>query len=119
VRVLIVEDEAQIRALLRAFLQRHGHEVVEAPSAEGALAMDLDYSAFGVALIDVGLPGPMSGVDLAHQIVARQPALPIVLMSGHINDPDRIGAAPPGARYLEKPFTPSAVQTLLREISSR
>jgi len=39
------------------------------------------------------------------------------LMSGHLNDPDRIGVPPPGTRYLEKPFTPSAVQKLLREIS--
>ncbi len=118
-RVLIVEDEAQIRTLLRTFLTRHGHEVVEAPSAEDALALDLDYASFDLALIDVGLPGPLTGVQFAHRIAARRASLPLVLMSGHINDPDRIGTPPPGARFLEKPFTPAAVQKLLREISSR
>jgi DNA-binding response OmpR family regulator len=118
-RVLVVDDDVQIRTLLRTFLTRHGHEVVVADSADRALALDIDAAPLDAALIDVGLPGAMTGVELAHHLAARQPSLPIVLMSGHLNDPDRIGVPPPGTRYLEKPFTPSVVQKLLREISPR
>jgi CheY-like chemotaxis protein len=114
--ILIVEDEAGIRALVRKILKREGYEVLEAGSAEDALAM-VAARASGVQLLltDVVLPG-MSGRELAQNMIASVPGVKVLYVSGYTDHEDVIAAKfPPGARFLQKPFTLSALVGKVRE----
>lgn len=78
-RVLVVDDEPDERALLATHLRRAGCEVVEAPSAEAALA-DESQLDVDVAFVDLRLPG-MGGWELVEELRRRRPGLPVVVTS--------------------------------------
>ncbi|WP_051521524.1 PAS domain S-box protein [Rubellimicrobium mesophilum] len=108
-RVLLVDDDADVRGVTAAQLSDLGCEVVEAGSAEEALArLDADPDLDAV-LSDVVMPG-LDGVALAAAIRARRPSLPILLMTGHA---DRARLA--GEVVLDKPFTPQALASALAD----
>jgi DNA-binding response OmpR family regulator len=113
-----VDDEAGIRSPIRKILSREGYAVIEAGSADEALA-----AASGVKidllLTDVMLPG-VSGLDLARRLYAAQPGLKVLYMSGYApDDAVRTGADPPGARFLAKPFTLAVLLATVREALPR
>jgi len=116
--ILVVEDEAPVRAVTRQLLERNGYTVLEAP--DGAAALALVVGAAGgrhidLLLTDVIMPG-MSGRELAAQLNARRPNLRVLFMSGYTDDAVvRHGMLEPGLAYLEKPFRPMA---LLRKVRS-
>ena len=114
--ILIVEDEAPVRAVTRHLLQRNGYTVMEAADGPAALAL-VDGEAAGqhidLLLTDVIMPG-MSGRELADQLRVRRPNLRVLFMSGYTDDAVvRHGMLEPGLAYLEKPFRPT---TLLRKV---
>jgi PAS domain S-box-containing protein len=114
--ILVVEDEAPVRAVTRQLLERNGYTVLEAPDGAAALAL-LDGETGGrhidLLLTDVIMPG-MSGRALADQLKARRPHLRVLFMSGYTDDAVvRHGMLEPGLAYLEKPFRPP---TLLRKV---
>jgi len=116
--ILVVEDEAPVRAVTRQLLERNGYTVLEAPDGAAALAL-VDGAAGGrhidLLLTDVIMPG-MSGRELAAQLNARRPNLRVLFMSGYTDDAVvRHGMLEPGLAYLEKPFRPMA---LLRKVRS-
>ncbi len=112
--VLVVEDEAPVRALVRRILERDGYVVLDAPdgTAAEALAASLETPP-DLVLSDVVLPG-VAGSELAARFRARWPNVPIVLMSGYAA-PDSgfgdIGAATP---FLPKPFGPDQLRAAVR-----
>jgi PAS domain S-box-containing protein len=114
--ILVVEDEAGIRALVRKILKREGYEVLEAGSAEEALEMVAAHgSEVQLLLTDVVLPG-MGGRELAEKMVAVVPGVKVLYVSGYTDHEDVIAAKfPPGARFLQKPFTLSALVGKVRE----
>ena len=79
-RILVVDDEVQIRELLREALQSNGYEVISAPTVPQGLAV-LGQKPFDLILIDVNIPGE-SGVSLVKKIRASRKDLPIVVYSG-------------------------------------
>jgi len=104
VRVLIVDDEAPIRSVVRGFLEREGMDVVEA--ADGPAAVDQARTfAPDVVVLDVMLPG-IDGLEVLRQI--RTFADPFVLMlTARSEEVDRIVGLTVGADdYLIKPFSP-------------
>jgi len=114
--ILVVEDEAPVRAVTRQLLQRNGYTVLEAADGPAALAL-VDGEAgdrhIDLLLTDVIMPG-MSGRELADQLRARRPNLRVLFMSGYTDDAVvRHGMLEPGLAYLEKPFRPP---TLLRKV---
>ena len=114
--ILVVEDEAPVRAVTRQLLERNGYTVLEAPDGAAALAL-VDGAAGGrhidLLLTDVIMPG-MSGRELAAQLNARRPNLRVLFMSGYTDDAVvRHGMLEPGLAYVEKPFRPMA---LLRKV---
>jgi len=115
--ILVVEDEAPVRAVTRQLLQRNGYTVLEAPDGATALTM-VDGEAGGhidLLLTDVIMPG-MSGRELAEKLKASRPNLHVLFMSGYTDDAVvRHGMLEPGLAYLEKPFRP---QTLLKKVRS-
>ncbi len=82
-RVLVVDDEPQIRIFLRLLLEDAGHDALCYRNGEEALAaMTASGVAPDVAVVDLIMPG-MSGVELSHSLRQTHPALPIILCSGH------------------------------------
>jgi PAS domain S-box-containing protein len=115
--VLIVEDEASVRAIARRALEAAGYRVHEAANGRDAL----DFIArgtqrLGLVLTDVVLPG-MSGPELARRVGEVAPGTPILLASGY---PDgeiaRRGLLAPGAAFIQKPFTPEALVRKVRQV---
>lgn len=108
--VLFVEDEAPLRRLGTRLLQRAGHAVLAAGSAESALERLAGQPAPSLLVSDLVLPG-MDGLALARGLRRRWPGLPVLLLSGY-------GAATRAGeefRVLGKPFEPAA---LLREVAA-
>ena len=115
--ILLVEDEASVRAVTGQLLARNGYTVVEA--ADGPSALALDIPKLDLLLTDVVMPG-MSGRELANQLTARRPGLRVLYMSGYTDDAVvRHGMLEPGLSYLEKPFRPDALLRKVRETLGR
>ncbi|HET7292941.1 MAG TPA: hybrid sensor histidine kinase/response regulator, partial [Vicinamibacteria bacterium] len=107
-RVLIVEDNADARAVLKLLLEGAGHEVHEAsdgPSGlEAARRLDVD-----VALVDLGLPG-LDGYEVARQVRAVGRPLRLIAVSGYSSDEHRAKAGAAGFdAFLAKPVTAEAL----------
>jgi|ERR1041384_3794378 CheY-like chemotaxis protein len=97
--ILVVDDDAAVRRLVRYCLQRYGHEVVLADSGESALEIfKVCQSPIAAVLTDI-MMGGMSGVELADRLHQINPALPIVFMSGYIES-GKLG----DCAVLRKPF---------------
>src|SRR6058998_1724319 len=113
-RVLLVDDESNIRRMVGALLQSDGFETVEAPDGNAALAR-LVEDAPDVVLLDLMMsPGP-DGLATLEQIRKRAPHVPVIMMSGKANLADAVRATKLGAfQFLEKPLTPEGVLVALR-----
>ncbi|MBI4506824.1 MAG: response regulator [Chloroflexi bacterium] len=80
-RIVVVDDEAGVRAFLAIALRLDGHRVVEARDAEEALAL-LTAAAADLLITDHGMPG-MHGLELARRVKERWPHLPVILCTGY------------------------------------
>jgi PAS domain S-box-containing protein len=104
-KVLLVEDESAVRAVARDFLQLFGYEVVEATSAEEALEVfESHRRSLRAVVSDIVMPG-MSGVELARRLVALEPSIRILLVSGYAYDSfESADLAREGFVFLQKPY---------------
>lgn len=108
-KILIVDDETNIRRGLKAILAKDGHEVKEVASAEEALPV-LEFFPCEAAIVDIRMPG-MSGVELLHKIRARWPTVSVILLTGHGTLESAMAAVKEGAHdYLLKPTQPNAIR---------
>jgi two-component system cell cycle sensor histidine kinase/response regulator CckA len=114
--ILLVEDEAGIRALVRKILRRERYNVVEAGSAEEALNLAQSHEGHvDLLLTDVMLPG-MGGRELAEEMRRSVADLKVLYVSGYTEDESvRAGAFPPGSKFLQKPFTLSVLVAKVSE----
>jgi CheY-like chemotaxis protein len=104
--VMVVEDEEAVRTLASRVLRAKGYRVLEAASADLALAiLGGSRDPIDLLLTDVVMPG-MSGPALAQRLVTRHPTLRVLYMSGDAEEAiERQGSLPAGGDLLEKPFT--------------
>ena len=79
-RILVVDDEKEIRTLLSRFFTKKKYQVRTAETAEEAIRI-LERESMDAVLLDIHLPG-MSGLDALSRIRARWPGLPVVMISG-------------------------------------
>jgi len=101
--MLVVEDEAFQREMLRDLLTREGHRVTEAESGEKALQL-LESSLFDLILLDFRMPG-MNGLELLRQIKRINPEIEVVIMTAYGSIETAVEAMKAGARdYLTKPI---------------
>ena len=113
-RILIVDDEENIREACVKSLARVGYEVEAAANAEDALAM-LDAGAFDLALLDIRMPG-MSGVELLEAVKARDPDVAVVMMTGYASVESAVECIKKGAaEYVAKPFKPDEVRRVVQQ----
>lgn len=85
-RILVVEDDADVRLLATTFLEALGYAVVEVADAAQALALLRQDTAFDLVFSDVVLPGGTSGAQLARQALRERPGLRVLLASGYPRD---------------------------------
>jgi two-component system response regulator AtoC len=117
-RVLVVDDEENLRLVLRTLLRRHGYEVEAAPSGEDALAL-VDSFGPDVVLTDVRMP-KMGGLDLLATLKAKGNEATVIVMSAYGNVDMAIEAMKAGAYdYVQKPFKPDEIVLALRKAEER
>ena len=112
-RVLVIDDEPGMRAMLRRGLEAEGHTVTEAADGATGLAMavagDVD-----LVLLDLGLPA-LDGETVLAQIVAVRPQLPVIVVSAKDDVDDRVAALDAGAQdYVVKPFALAELMARVR-----
>jgi two-component system response regulator AtoC len=114
-RVLIVDDEKNIRESLKKYLGLEGVDSAVAESGEAALAL-LEKENFDAALIDLKLPG-MSGQEVLEWMIRRGILSPALMISAHGQIPDAVAALKAGAKdYLVKPFDPAELIIKLKTL---
>jgi two-component system KDP operon response regulator KdpE len=119
-KILLVDDEDQLRRLLRELLEREGYEVVEA--RDGAEALEqVDRHGPDVILLDLNLPGMDGYTVLAH--LRSRPAtetLPIVVLTAKGDEDNEVRVLQAGADdFLTKPFRARALYARLDKILAR
>ena len=115
--ILLVEDEHDVRSLVRQVLQERGYRVIEAAGPREALVAGSDAAArIDLLLTDVIMP-QMTGRVLADLLTARRPGLPVLFISGYAeNAVGEHGVLEPGRAYLQKPFTPAELARTVRRV---
>ena len=108
-RILVIDDEPEVRCVLRDMLTPCGHTVIEAASGETGLAL-LEREAVDVILTDISMPG-MSGWDVAAACQQQFPQIPLGFVTGWGDRLDEQETARAGVRFIvSKPFAPADVQ---------
>lgn len=117
--VLIVDDEFEVREIIRTSLERERFKVAEAADARSALAQAVDdSSSFDLILLDLGLPD-VSGFEVL-KLLRRQLTIPIIVLSGHGDEADRILGLELGADdYIPKPFSSREVVARAKAVCRR
>ena len=116
-RILVVDDEKEIRRCLELSLAEKGYNVVAADSGEKGLEM-LKRSPADVAIVDLLLPG-MDGIELTQKIRERS-TLPIIILSAVGDDKKKVEALENGADdYMTKPFSMEEVVARIRSVLRR
>ena len=117
-RILIVDDEKNIRTTLRACLEGLGHDVDEAAHAESALAA-ARRQPFDAAFLDLRL-AHSTGLDLLAPLLAENPGCDVIMITAYATFDTAVEAVRRGARdYLPKPFTPAQIEHLVQRLSEQ
>jgi CheY-like chemotaxis protein len=115
-RLLVVEDEPDLRDLLDQRIRGAGHEVMALASATAALEAVDQIGTPDAAILDVDLPGGMNGLELLAALRERKPGMPglfiTVLWSGELLATMKASGNP----YLNKPFTAPELRTALDDL---
>ena len=115
--VLLVEDEASVRELVRETLAARGYKVLEAENGESGLRVaDAHGDGIDILITDVVMPG-MGGRELAKRLLQIRPNLAVLYLSGYTEDTIlHQGALGPGTAFLQKPFTLQNLARKVREV---
>jgi len=115
--VLLAEDDELLRPLARGLLEKLGYTVLDAGTAEDALALARAHRGpIHLLIADVVMPGE-SGRQLALRLAELRPDTRVLYTSGYTDDAIvHHGMLEPGLNYLQKPFTPAALARSVREV---
>lgn len=111
-KVLLVEDEADLLAMVAEALGHYGLEVVEADSGLKAIEHLRDDGSFDVLVSDIAMPGDVSGIDVANEVVSAHPHMRVILTSGH--PLSHFPPLPRNAHFLPKPYRVKQLVDVLR-----
>ncbi|HTC32145.1 MAG TPA: response regulator [Bryobacteraceae bacterium] len=118
--ILVVEDEAGIRALVRKILRRQGYEVLEAANGEDALALCREHGPRVELLITDVLMPQMGGRELVERLQTQGHAMKVLYVSGYTDDTTIYsGDLPAGTAFLQKPFTLGSLLDKVKEVLAK
>ena len=101
--ILLAEDDDRARDLISRMLSRDGHTVIDVPDGQAALET-VDQAAFDLVVTDVVMPR-LSGIELSDRLAASHPELPVLLISGYLDEHlPRVAGLGEGRELLLKPF---------------
>ena len=106
-KVLILEDELNIRSFVVINLKRAGYEVIEAGTGQDALNLLQQHPEVGVAILDIMLPD-MDGFEVCRRIRATNKQMGVIMLTARTQEMDKITGLMTGADdYVTKPFSPA------------
>jgi two-component system, cell cycle sensor histidine kinase and response regulator CckA len=119
--ILIVEDDATVRKLAQAVLERYGYRVIECEDAVTALKQWKHLeSQVDLLLTDLVMPGGVSGHELAERLLARRPGLRVIYTSGYDNDVvNRQLHDESNGNFLQKPYSVALLAETVRRVLDR
>jgi len=107
-KVLVLEDETNIRSFVVINLKRAGYDTIEAGTGEEALALIQQNPDVKVALLDIMLPGEIDGFEVCRRIRAGNSQIGIIMLSARTQEMDKVSGLMTGADdYVTKPFSPA------------
>jgi two-component system response regulator (stage 0 sporulation protein F) len=111
-RILVVDDEPDIRLILADCLESYGFLVGMAASGSEALR-ELEHTRYDGMLLDIRMPG-LDGLEVLKQVRQAHPALPIIMVTGSVARASAVEALKAGAKaYILKPFEVSEVKRMV------
>jgi DNA-binding response OmpR family regulator len=117
-RILVVEDEPNVRLVFRTALESNDYAISTAPDGETAL-MWLEHEHFDLVLLDLQMPG-MGGMEALGRLRDQGNDLPVVIISAHDQAPNVVQAMRFGAiDFLPKPLTPEALRRVVADVLAR
>ncbi len=110
-RILVVDDEPNLRKILGTILVRDGYEVIEA--ADGEQALGLIGRGVSAIITDLKMP-KLDGMGLLHRVAVDHPDVPVVMITAHGSVDSAVGAVKAGAfDYIEKPFEREQIRQII------
>ena len=107
-KVLVMEDEANIRSFVVINLNRAGYETIEAENGEEALEQIRRNPDIKVALLDIMVPGAFDGFEVCRRIRANNAQMGIIMLTARTQEMDKVTGLMTGADdYVTKPFSPA------------
>ncbi|MGC4087509.1 MAG: response regulator transcription factor [Polyangiaceae bacterium] len=117
-RVLIVEDNADVQELVSQAMAKDGYSVATAYSAVGARGL-LERESFDLLILDLGLPDG-DGMEICRRLRATRVSLPILILTAHATVPARVSGLDGGADdFLGKPFAVAELRARVRALLRR
>ncbi len=108
-KILVAEDEQNIREFVVINLERAGYRAYEAENGDQALELyEQENGDFDVAVLDIMMPGAHDGLAVCKELRRRNPSIGIILLSARTQEMDKVSGLMMGADdYVTKPFSPS------------
>ena len=115
IKVMVVEDEPNIGALVATYLERAGYDALWVRSGEDALA-ELRRHPVALVILDIGLPG-IDGFEVCRRIGGR---VPVIMLTARDEEADRVAGLEVGADdYVAKPFSPRELTARVKAVLRR
>jgi CheY-like chemotaxis protein len=111
-KILVIDDDDDVRQFIIASLQEYGHDVIEAGTGQEGIAKFVETSP-DIVILDFLMPG-MSGAEVASHILATKPDQPLLFVSGY-SETDAIRKVAPDADILPKPFRAAVLDEAVRD----
>ena len=119
-KVLIMEDEVNIRSFVVINLKRAGFDVLEAGDGQEALDRIAENPDVGVAILDIMVPGDMDGFEVCRRIRATNKQMGILMLTARTQEMDKVTGLMNGADdYVTKPFSPAELTARLDALVRR
>jgi CheY-like chemotaxis protein len=117
-RVLLVDDDELIRASVPTMLELFGHRVVTAAGGPEALHLLATDATFNLVILDLNMP-EMNGADTLRHLRRLEPALPVILATGHLDAATADLLKQDGhALSISKPFSMEELERKLKELAT-
>ncbi len=116
--IVVVEDDPNIADLVDMYLRREGFRVIQAVDGEAGLAA-VDREKPKLAILDIGLPGQIDGMEICRRLRTKGP-MPVLMLTARDGEIDRVLGLELGADdYVTKPFSPRELVARVRAILRR